>query len=181
MSDRRIRKTRSNLFAALSFILNQTNIEEITVKELCEKADINKSTFYLHFMDIYDCCEQWLGESLDGLIKDTNGFKYETLIENPRPTLDFLLKFIEANKGLYFQLNPEPCYPKHSYNLKKLLLEKVIESNNFTKEENLTEILDFSFIISGAFDIYAQNIVGVSRQKVLSYLDERIKTHIETL
>ena len=28
-------------------------LERITIKELCEKAQINKSTFYAHYQDIY--------------------------------------------------------------------------------------------------------------------------------
>ena len=32
-------------------------LEKITVRELCEKAEINKSTFYTHFRDIYDLSE----------------------------------------------------------------------------------------------------------------------------
>ncbi len=32
-------------------------LERITVKELCELAEISKATFYLHYKDIYDCSE----------------------------------------------------------------------------------------------------------------------------
>ena len=46
MTDRRIRKTRSNIFAALSALLaRRESPDSISVTELCEKADISKSTF----------------------------------------------------------------------------------------------------------------------------------------
>ena len=33
-------------------------LEKIMITELCEKADINKSTFYAYFKDIYDLSDQ---------------------------------------------------------------------------------------------------------------------------
>ena len=35
-------------------LLKQKPINKITVKELCEMADINRATFYKYYMDIYD-------------------------------------------------------------------------------------------------------------------------------
>ncbi len=34
--------------------MKEKNIREITVKELVEEVDINRSTFYLHYTDIYN-------------------------------------------------------------------------------------------------------------------------------
>ena len=51
--DRRVRKTRAQLRAGLARLMQQKNIKEITVKELVDEIDINRSTFYLHYTDIY--------------------------------------------------------------------------------------------------------------------------------
>ena len=50
--DRRVRKTRAQLRAGLARLLQKKSIKEITVKELVEEVDINRSTFYLHYTDI---------------------------------------------------------------------------------------------------------------------------------
>lgn len=55
--DRRIRKTKSQLRAGLSKLMQHKSIKEITVKELVEEVDINRSTFYLHYTDIYNMLE----------------------------------------------------------------------------------------------------------------------------
>ena len=47
--DRRIKYTKFQLKTALTQIMKTKPIYEITVKELCEKADINRSTFYSHY------------------------------------------------------------------------------------------------------------------------------------
>lgn len=52
--DRRIQRTRNSLFSAFIELRAVKPVEKITVKELTEKANISKQTFYLHFQDIYD-------------------------------------------------------------------------------------------------------------------------------
>jgi len=39
---------------ALLKLLNRKSIDEITIKELCESADINRSTFYAHYGNVRD-------------------------------------------------------------------------------------------------------------------------------
>ena len=39
---------------ALIELLNQKDIEYITVKEICKKAGVNRTTFYLHYETIDD-------------------------------------------------------------------------------------------------------------------------------
>ena len=51
--DRRVRKTKAQLRAGLARLMQKKSIKEITVKELVEEVDINRSTFYLHYTDIY--------------------------------------------------------------------------------------------------------------------------------
>lgn len=55
--DIRIVKTKNSIINAFLELRSKKPIEKITVKELCEKALINKSTFYSHFMDIYALSE----------------------------------------------------------------------------------------------------------------------------
>ena len=61
--DLRIEKTERGIKNAFIELRSRKSLEKITVKELCESARINKSTFYAHYKDIYDLSEQ-LEESL---------------------------------------------------------------------------------------------------------------------
>lgn len=56
--DRRVKRTRGRIINAFLALRAKKNIEKISVKELCDQADINKSTFYTHFKDIYDLTDQ---------------------------------------------------------------------------------------------------------------------------
>lgn len=53
-SDRRVRKTRQRLRQGLVKLMGAKSIQDITVTELCGECDINRSTFYLHYADVYE-------------------------------------------------------------------------------------------------------------------------------
>lgn len=64
-TDRRVRRTKALLIRALLLLLKQKGLKDISVKELCEAADINRGTFYLHYRDIYDMMDQIQNELTD--------------------------------------------------------------------------------------------------------------------
>ena len=51
--DIRIEKTERAIKQAFMELRREKPVEKIRVKELCDRACINKSTFYAHYQDIY--------------------------------------------------------------------------------------------------------------------------------
>lgn len=51
-TDRRILRTRAMLRRGLAELMQEKSAGEITVKELVARANVNRSTFYLHYTDI---------------------------------------------------------------------------------------------------------------------------------
>ena len=56
--DRRIRYTKAALRQSLLELLEEKPLSGISVKAICERADINRSTFYDHYTDQYDLLHQ---------------------------------------------------------------------------------------------------------------------------
>ena len=52
--DRRVKYTRMVIKESLINLLEEKDISQITIKEICENADVNRSTFYAHYTDQYD-------------------------------------------------------------------------------------------------------------------------------
>lgn len=71
-TDRRIRKTKAQLRSGLATLMRSKSINEITVKELVDEVDINRSTFYLHYTDIYSMLEEIERELLDEIVQVIN-------------------------------------------------------------------------------------------------------------
>jgi AcrR family transcriptional regulator len=65
--DRRVKYTKMVLKESFINLLENKNISQITVKEICEDADINRATFYSHYTDVYDLLRKIEDELFDNI------------------------------------------------------------------------------------------------------------------
>ena len=56
--DRRVKYTKMVLKESLIDLLSKKDISCITIKQICEEADINRATFYTHYSDQFDLLRQ---------------------------------------------------------------------------------------------------------------------------
>src|SRR5712664_3444013 len=68
--DLRVRRTHKLLWEALMMELSLRSFEEITVKEICERAMVHRSTFYKHYEDKYALLEQGMRQMYDALVAE---------------------------------------------------------------------------------------------------------------
>ncbi len=52
--DPRVKRTRNLIFRAFSELLAEKGFQAVTVRDIAERAEINRATFYAHFTDKYD-------------------------------------------------------------------------------------------------------------------------------
>lgn len=79
--DIRVEKTKQGIINAFIELRSRKEIERITIKELCERAQINKSTFYSHYHDIYDLTDRLETEIVSSILENLN--RPENLIQDP--------------------------------------------------------------------------------------------------
>ena len=53
-TDARVRYTKNAIKEAFLSCLEEKPVNQITVKEICERAQLNRATFYAHYRDCYD-------------------------------------------------------------------------------------------------------------------------------
>lgn len=92
--DRRIKRTKMLLQNALVDLMLEKAAGKISVKELTQKADVNRSTFYLHYLDIYDMLEQMENE----FVETIQGFFHDFF--TPLPTSMPLTLFVNISEWL---------------------------------------------------------------------------------
>lgn len=102
-------KSAEKMHAALLTILNNKDFELISVKEICETAGVNRSTFYLHYDNINDL----LQETVEAVYKDFFGHFDDKVIDirakdneelflvTPRYLMPYL-EFVEENRKLFY-------------------------------------------------------------------------------
>jgi AcrR family transcriptional regulator len=65
--DRRVKYTKMVLKDSLLRLLSEKDISRITIKEICDSADVNRATFYAHYADQYDLLEKIEDELFDNV------------------------------------------------------------------------------------------------------------------
>lgn len=95
MTNQRIRLTKQLLSNALIDLLQRKKISKITIQELSNEAGINRSTFYLHYSDVYDL----LDEIEDTLINDVKNYLHSK--DSSTSYIEHLLNYIYENKVIF--------------------------------------------------------------------------------
>ena len=125
---------------ALISLLKVKDLEYITVKEICEKAGVNRSTFYLHYETIDDLVNEaieTMNQRFMSYFADTKGIAEElnhtdlsNLVLITRNYLEPYLRFVSENKDLYrvaFR-NPREMLANVKYGyIKKYIIEPILK------------------------------------------------------
>lgn len=145
MEENKNRSQRAILNAFLEMRASMP-LEKISVTALCEKADVNKSTFYAYYHDVYDLSEQMQKEVIDRIAATLP--LQESIHDLTQFTKEILMAY-EANKTMIQTL----FSGSQSSILPKLIIEKVLsyyqaENTGYTEEELLTIV---NYKIYGAY------------------------------
>ena len=125
---------------ALISLLKVKDLEYITVKEICEKAGVNRSTFYLHYETIDDLVNEaveTMNQRFMSYFADTKGIAEElnltdlsNLVLITQDYLEPYLRFVSENKDLYrvaFR-NPREMQVNVKYGyIKKYIIEPILK------------------------------------------------------
>ena len=115
---------------ALLLLLEKKEYDFITVKEICEKAGVNRSTFYLHYESIDDLLFETIemvnkkfNEAFNNQIFDINKDDRNSLFFITDAYLIPYLNFIKENKKIYTLIHDKPLIFKKQQTFKKLYTE----------------------------------------------------------
>ena len=96
-TDPRVRYTRMIIQTAFLELLQQKPVNKITVREICEKAEINRSTFYKHYQDCYDLLDKMKDEALQQFDEMLAGMKELGV----KATMTAILQMLKDNTVLF--------------------------------------------------------------------------------
>jgi len=96
--DRRIRRTKKLLKQGLAEVMDEKPFKDITVKDITDRADLNRGTFYLHYKDTYDLLDKIETEILSDFqsMIDEN-LKYSDISNSLEPILTPIVNYIADN------------------------------------------------------------------------------------
>ncbi|MBE5962623.1 MAG: TetR/AcrR family transcriptional regulator [Lachnospiraceae bacterium] len=152
--DIRIEKTRRTIINTFLELRSKKTLEKITIKELCEKAAINKSTFYCHYADIYDLADTLESDVVNSV---TSNFSHpEFIFSAPKHFVEQLFLSCRSHdrliKILFSGNRSEQLITKLNTSLKHMVFEVYPE---YEKDPVASTIL--SYAIYGSFYAFSEN------------------------
>ena len=143
-NNKRKRESMQKIEQVLIEFLQTKELNQISVSDICKKADLNRSTFYANYVDIYelaDTIREKLEAEVSELYKDeiTEGFNSNNYL--------VLFQHIKENQifyRTYFKLGYDEKYKiwQYDYNLaKKHFGDRFIEYHMEFFKSGLTRII----------------------------------------
>ena len=155
-------RSRKMIRHALIELVLEKDLEKITVKNIVERAEISRGTFYAHYSDIYAVIEEIENEIMGKMVDFLNDFNAKELIQNPKPfflkMVDFLQQDIEFYRKLIF-VQEAPCFV---VKLKDVLIEKIMSYKETIQshQERQEYILRVHFLVGGQMSMYQDWLAG---------------------
>lgn len=177
--DLRILKTKKSLYEALLILMKEKAFEDIKVSDICERAYVNRSTFYAHFEDKYmllDTLIKDLKESLKAELKkekDINNLKdyYMELIK-------VLMNHIEDKKDIYMPImihNRNSIAMDMIYDTVNEDITKKLEEDAISYKQNIPKEFIAKFYLGAIINIGMEWLQGkYKREDIIQYLEELI-------
>lgn len=160
-TDARVRYTRERIAQAFYGILRDKPLTKVTVREICERAEINRATFYHHYMDPLDLLEKLEEEILENLRQNIR----RVMASGERDVTErFLEKMYQSRKDersapISRIFAEDPAFPARLvevfYQESAMKMDKRLSS--LTQEER--EMV-YRFMISGSGGVLNQWIKG---------------------
>lgn len=96
---RRVRMTKKLLKASLIELMKETPLHSITIKDICDGADVNRSTFYRHYETQFDLYNDIIGDisaDIEVILNEYSGEKRDICV-----FLTNTLEYIEKNRDTF--------------------------------------------------------------------------------
>lgn len=168
--DRRIAKTKKAIYRAFAELLSEKNVNDITIKDIADRADINRKTFYNYYDGIYDLIGEIENTIIDNFEKVIRKHNVNDILRNPNLMYEELTSIINSDPDFYQHLI---SIESNSNLVKKLVLslktraKEVISEYTVLDESTLDIVLDF--VVSGMFTVF-QHWFNSSKERPLDDL-----------
>jgi AcrR family transcriptional regulator len=147
--DRRVKLTLMLLQDALIKTMQSTHISKISVKQLCEMADINRSTFYAHFQDQYGLLEYICTQAIDNIEKHLEKQDINESMPITLTSLKRIFDYIKENSDLFKALLSNNC----DVDFQRNIVNVVIKYSTYEVADSRTKDYLAAFGLAGCVSI----------------------------
>lgn len=175
--DRRVIRTKKAIRNAFAQLLSVKELDDITVKDIAELADINRKTFYSYYSGVHMILEETENEIVEDFEAAIRDLPPDKLVREPYLLFSRLSAIINADIDFYEPLMKVNRSSRLIAKVSEMLKQKLRESYAaFSRvgEETFNIMVDFTF--SGLFSVYQSWFNSERRQSI-----EEISRTLSTL
>ena len=151
--DLRVKKTKKALSEAFVALLSEKHFEDITINELCEKAEIRRATFYKHYTDKFHflaCFTRSLRDNFDISFWKSN---------KPESTPDYYVEYVKRVIN-YLDGNSEPVENMLKSALFPTMMTIITEQNYKDTKARLEKSVAAGMKLHASVDTVASMFTG---------------------
>lgn len=165
--DRRVIRTKKAIRNAFAQLLSVKELDDITVKDIAELADINRKTFYSYYSGVHMILEETENEIVEDFEAAIRDLPPDKLVREPYLLFSRLSAIINADIDFYEPLMKVDRSSRLIAKVSEMLKQKLRESYAaFSRvgEETFNIMVDFTF--SGLFSVYQSWFNSERRQSI---------------
>lgn len=176
LESRRVTETKERIRDAFFELYGTKKIERISIKEITEKAQLNRGTFYVYYKDIYDLLEKTEDELIEEMMDKIRDIMKMVLrddnIEGLLPPIDFYRRWSKFLKVLLGPNGDSNFIHKIKRIIKKNL-EELIQEENISQIEHIEYVVEY--IASAQLGVISYWMIEKEMSLPLSELGSMIK------
>ncbi len=149
---------------ALVELLLKSNLDKVTVTEICKKAHVNRSTFYAHFLDTADLYAQFENDVVTEIT--------DIILAENSPHIDYrvylqlVMRYVASHSNEYLSLmRANPDFFKHF-----CLNHAHFYRNHCNANSDLDSYLE-DYSISGTFNVITQWLQNGKKESIETMVD----------
>lgn len=140
--------------ALMDLLQEKGSVNKISVRELCERAELNRSTFYAHYNEPKDLLEELEGELLDSTEEHLQKIGAENDLGAHKYILSFL-KYVKDNDKPFRTLLIDSYDPEFRTKFMQQSIIQFIENLEITLSSYMEQYV-YSYILNGSMGILLQ-------------------------
>ena len=174
--DARVIRTKAKLFDAFREMLSEKTFEEITINEICVRAEIRRATFYKHFSDKYDFLAALTNE-LRGRFEEK--FWNNAMLKD-RALTDYYIEYLKVMVD-FLDRNYPTVNLIFKSNMTSTLIDVIVDENYKKTKEKLEADVANGLSLIASPDTLSIYLSGGISNTVIKWLKDGKKTPREDL
>ena len=127
-------RSRRLIREAFLELLDEKEFSKITVTDIVNRADLNRSTFYAHYPDVNGVVEEIQDEILSRNMDLIKQMKYRNILKDPMPYLNGISDTLEENIYLYSRMGHTADVHLHLDKYRKMIADDIMTHNEIPDE-----------------------------------------------